>query len=950
MDTLKQLIASEGIETRAHITAAMNSLQVAQLAETAVVKLQRSLRFEEMYFRQSQIKQSYPNTFNWIFEPGEEHSSFKAWLLSDQPLFWVNGKAGSGKSTLMEFLVRDHRLAELLPDHSLYSFFFWSSSHSEMQRSQRGMLCSLLYQMMEANITYAGRLLQGNAQLSRKQHPQDWGLEELESALQFVLNLHEKPVCLFIDGLDEMGSQVDTFDVRRLTTRTISSVPNLKICVSSRPEPKWEAMLRDCPSLRLQDLTRKDLEIVAHDLLHKYFEILVKKEPETEVDTLVDLLTWKSSGVFLWLHQALRSIQIGLTGRETLDELKERIEKTPDELKDLYRSMLARLGSETDTYQHHASHCFRFILEWYNMTGDDSQPPKCFHLSIARDAILRKKLLTARKQFFRSQEFLDACDRTQKQIEIQCAGLLEFRASREDKTGPLELRVEFIHRTAKDFLLTTQEGSQLIGNCSVEYAQMAVTHTLLCEALVNGAVVDQRQPGFENRRYGYSHEIFLSKDWARPRCRHLESIIKCCAKLEESGSSLWKTSAAEMTTLIEESFKQESLNTCLEEAAAYGLIYPIQIELVSKDKLGVPKNPLLNYLVWERVRFGSSYRWNLDARFMKWAWGQGADPHWHYIHSARLNCQIVPFMLNSWQSRFLEAFEGCRSLFHWYTFFREYRHQVPALRQKIVIPHSFCDSWYRWQSKKVGMTSVVTEERSDFDEIRLTDVLVEYNLPRLFNDTILRGLRAVDLRASLVDKYLKFKPDVMDDLKKLELREMMYPPQECHRKVLLIGDCSHEAEGINRGPTLERFYRMYNSTTHSAPVRLKAEPFRPEHARFCAPTEKQGSLLLDALDAALGEYLEHFYDGDRQHYRKFVKDTVIREKALALHDAVRDLLSTGDNRIASVADSLRAMGHYIPTEQKVEKLQRAPDVYARACIMNELNQEMLEFMKSTQDL
>ena len=59
------------------------------------------LSFETMYSRQEAIREAYPETYKWIFDDTVgPWNSFVKWLESDCDLYWVNGKAGSGKSTV----------------------------------------------------------------------------------------------------------------------------------------------------------------------------------------------------------------------------------------------------------------------------------------------------------------------------------------------------------------------------------------------------------------------------------------------------------------------------------------------------------------------------------------------------------------------------------------------------------------------------------------------------------------------------------------------------------------------------------------------------------------------------------------------------------------------------------------------------------------------------------
>ncbi|KAG9508223.1 hypothetical protein J7337_001786 [Fusarium musae] len=76
---------------------------------------------------------------------------FSTWLQSDDKLFWIRGKPGSGKSTLIKFVINNDNTKRLLgswhPNTRLLSHFFWKIG-SEPQNSIRGLLCSLLYHLL----------------------------------------------------------------------------------------------------------------------------------------------------------------------------------------------------------------------------------------------------------------------------------------------------------------------------------------------------------------------------------------------------------------------------------------------------------------------------------------------------------------------------------------------------------------------------------------------------------------------------------------------------------------------------------------------------------------------------------------------------------------------------------------------------------------------------------
>jgi len=74
----------------------------------------RCLNYKEMLDRHDRITDRHRETFEWIFyENTPEHiadvswDSFSQWLKNPSQLYWITGKAGAGKSTLMKFLHDD---------------------------------------------------------------------------------------------------------------------------------------------------------------------------------------------------------------------------------------------------------------------------------------------------------------------------------------------------------------------------------------------------------------------------------------------------------------------------------------------------------------------------------------------------------------------------------------------------------------------------------------------------------------------------------------------------------------------------------------------------------------------------------------------------------------------------------------------------------------------------
>ena len=125
-EELRTVTRKENEETREYISKAFQQQQ-RQLEEKEYRKrLLDSLWFDEIHSREENIVDAHRETFEWIFDKSDHAvgswDSFIGWLESRQGTYWVNGKAGSGKSTLMNFLCQD--------DRTFKSLRTWSGSQS----------------------------------------------------------------------------------------------------------------------------------------------------------------------------------------------------------------------------------------------------------------------------------------------------------------------------------------------------------------------------------------------------------------------------------------------------------------------------------------------------------------------------------------------------------------------------------------------------------------------------------------------------------------------------------------------------------------------------------------------------------------------------------------------------------------------------------------------------
>ncbi|TVY31187.1 Vegetative incompatibility protein HET-E-1 [Lachnellula hyalina] len=475
---LKDLILSEAQATQSLVTtqhegtrAYTKDLELRRELKQKREQLLNSLKDDSMNARKNQIEGADGATFSSVFEANTKTpwQSFTEWLRSDDPLYWISGKAGSGKSTLLNFLFEDGRTKELLNkwrfDCAIYAHFIWSIG-TPSQRSIGGLLRSLSYQILTGNEKILDSLLQENPRLLTFTTSNDWSEKDLSMVLFKSLLLHERGVCIFIDGLDEINQKEGPFDLLKLVER-ISHSPStkgVKLCVSSRPEPVFIRRLETFPNLKLQDLTRQDMRA--------YVSSFLQTNPfdfgETDEMQFVDRVVVKAEGVFLWVSLVLKSLQRGMANGDDPKELMHRLETLPSELGNLFEEMLKRIGDDHPLYRKEAALYFNICMDLYDLpiTLDPFSDSfkNLFVFAAAVDPNLKNKLLTQRPRpsLENIKENLLAVNR---RLISRCAGLLETIIDDEEeedtekilsrqKPKPWKnLRVTLIHKSAREFLL-----------------------------------------------------------------------------------------------------------------------------------------------------------------------------------------------------------------------------------------------------------------------------------------------------------------------------------------------------------------------------------------------------------------------------------------------------------------------------------------------------------------
>lgn len=482
-----------------HTTDELAKLEKDRIKKAEYQRLLNSLKYSRMNERRTQVASSHEKTFAWAYSgmterdiEGEAEASIpdekaaglslahplQEWLREPAAkLYWISGKPGSGKSTFMKFLVGNERTKEELrapgKDVQILSHFFWVGGH-ELQRNVRGMELSLLDQLLDdADHKLTERLLHQFEFLRKKHEDTDWSREELEKTLIAACKMSSSSICIFLDGLDEV-----LLEDRRgpasimMLVKQLCGLGKVKICASSRPESDLQLFFEDEPHLRMQDLSHHDIRRYAEDSLRR-LALVTSDVSSYDMKRLLDVICEHAAGVFLWVSLALKSLETGFVEFNTVDELSKRLELLPQELDKLYSDMWdrANAGENRKTYSEKAAlfftHALNLTHEAFNgnngyfawSTSQKHTYKGVFLNKIDVYRYISEPGLTARLletgAWLAQAENEQSLRRTRRDIEIRTAGLLHIIGNDEGS------RVDFVHRSAIDFLKDTAKGKEI---------------------------------------------------------------------------------------------------------------------------------------------------------------------------------------------------------------------------------------------------------------------------------------------------------------------------------------------------------------------------------------------------------------------------------------------------------------------------------------------------------
>lgn len=419
-----------------------------------------------MDFRHDDIAPAHQSTFQWLFDA--KKSIFTEWIQQGQGIFWINGKAGSGKSTLMKYAYHHKDTSRLFCGNTsssarIMASYFFHARGSSLQKSHVGKkshhvsfffsgqlrldqrptspaanICnsarhnldpeclhkagfprSILCQLFKKDESLVPRALpevwSTNKEFTRKSF---WTETKLQQAIKKLSQPTEAGVtiCLFLDGLDELEGDLGSLAQFCLEITQCSGARNasIKACIASRPLPPLVQSFQRCIGLRLQDLTHEDIRKYVSDTLQSEDSIRLLVHYEIHhAESLVNDVVFKASGVFLWVKVVCKGLPEGLEEGDTIEELQANLDGLPGELEELLKRILTSIKTE------HSQDAAKI----FDILKCAREPPRLIQLALALeggDVALNRSEEATPKQKLKNMMIIKS-----KRLRSRCAGLIE---------------------------------------------------------------------------------------------------------------------------------------------------------------------------------------------------------------------------------------------------------------------------------------------------------------------------------------------------------------------------------------------------------------------------------------------------------------------------------------------------------------------------------------------
>ncbi|KAI9780188.1 MAG: hypothetical protein M1816_003160 [Peltula sp. TS41687] len=413
---LRRMITEVSGKSRRGQIASVNAEQKRMLLD--------SLRFDQIDARQVTIKNAHAKTCKWLLKKAEYLDWLDVTKLGEHHgFFWIKGKPGTGKSTLMKFALANAR--RTMKDRIIVSFFF-NARGEDLEKSTIGMYRSLLLQLLE-RVPELQCVLDslGFTTWSSSGYHQ-YSVESLKELFgEAIQSLGRFSVACFIDALDECDERqirdmVSFFE--HVGEIAVSAGVRFQVCFSSRHYPHITIKIKNGLGLVLEGQEGHNQDIT------NYLDSELKIGHSKLAEQIRGQLQEKASGVFMWVVLVVEILNKEYDGGR-IHALQQKLRDIPGDLHELFRDILTR------DYQNRNE--LLLCIQWVLFARQPLKPEQLYFAILSG---VEPDVLSS----WNSDEI--TMDVIQRFILNSSKGLAEITKSKTPT-------VQFIHEAVRDFLL-----------------------------------------------------------------------------------------------------------------------------------------------------------------------------------------------------------------------------------------------------------------------------------------------------------------------------------------------------------------------------------------------------------------------------------------------------------------------------------------------------------------
>ncbi|KAF6221632.1 hypothetical protein HO133_001598 [Letharia lupina] len=418
--------------------------------------------------RRYSISQAHQESFQWIWDTQNSRPGFSKWLRSEDPIFWISGKPGAGKSTLMRYLMESEQTMNLLSGQSdamiLVHYFFHELGESQ-EKSFGGLLHAVVYQLLiglhkknQATLFRLCELLKPHLCLNPTSKAALSDNVLMTILRKVVAECKETlGVCLFIDGFDEcQGDHREQLDLLADWVR-ISSDKKLSVraCIASRVEMEIELRLSNEPTFAIHRFTEHDISTYVTAKLRRAWDLMAKQRDGTTAkydQELVDRVIEKAEGVFVWVTLVVSQLVVAIEEEAESHDLYRLLADLPEGLEKLYASVVGKI----DQRFWHDTVNFLSLIQKSSHSASSARADTLLKFSAAIQDPMSAVSCNA---YFETGFTTDdaglphhQCAQVRRRLQRSCRGLIEIEDA-EDLPGA---RVAFLHRTVEEYVTGSQ--------------------------------------------------------------------------------------------------------------------------------------------------------------------------------------------------------------------------------------------------------------------------------------------------------------------------------------------------------------------------------------------------------------------------------------------------------------------------------------------------------------